>query len=270
MRLGTALFALAAAVIVAAWSGSAPGRMPQSPLRAGEKLYCVSYAPFRGDQTPLDRPADRAAQIEEDLAAAQPDHRLRPHLFDRSRPRPDPGDRPTHGLKVLQGFWLSSQPDQDRKQIDTAVALAKRYPDIIRAVVVGNEVLLRGEMSAADLARTIREVKARVTGAGDLCRRLGILAAQPRGGGGGRFHHHPYPALLGGLPDPGRAGGAPMSTRSAQMVGGLPGQGDPDRRNRLAERRADARGRVAVAGQPGARDPGRAGAGQARAASAST
>ena len=67
-----------------------------------------------------------------------------------------------HGLKVMQGLWLSSQPDENRVQIDTTVALAKQYPDVIRAVVVGNEVLLRGEMSAADLADTIREVKAQV------------------------------------------------------------------------------------------------------------
>ena len=42
------------------------------------------------------------------------------------------------------------------------VALANKYPGTIRAVVVGNEVLLRGEMSATDLAATIRAVKARV------------------------------------------------------------------------------------------------------------
>ncbi len=83
-----------------------------------------------------------------------------------------------HGLKVIQGLWLSSHPDKNRDQIETAVALAKRYPDTIRAVVVGNEVLLRGEMSGDDLAATIREVKVAGAGAGDLCRRLGVLAAQ--------------------------------------------------------------------------------------------
>ena len=67
-----------------------------------------------------------------------------------------------HGLKVMQGLWLSSLPDLSRKQIEVAVALANRYPDVIQAVVVGNEVLLRGEMSAPALAETIREVKARV------------------------------------------------------------------------------------------------------------
>ena len=33
---------------------------------------------------------------------------------------------------------------------------------MIEAVIVGSEVLLRGEMSAPELARTIREVKGRV------------------------------------------------------------------------------------------------------------
>src|SRR5262249_42528554 len=67
-----------------------------------------------------------------------------------------------YGIKVLQGLWLSSLPDLSRKQIETAVALANRYPDVIEAVIVGNEVLLRGEMSAPDLVKLIREVKARV------------------------------------------------------------------------------------------------------------
>src|SRR4030095_8291207 len=52
--------------------------------------------------------------------------------------------------------------DLSRKQVESAVALAQRFPDVIVGVVVGNEVLLRGEMSAPDLVRTIRAVKAQV------------------------------------------------------------------------------------------------------------
>ena len=68
-----------------------------------------------------------------------------------------------HGMKVLQGIWLSHKPDENRRQIATAIALAKKYPDVIRAIVVGNEVLLRGDMSVTDLAAIIREVKAQVS-----------------------------------------------------------------------------------------------------------
>ena len=67
-----------------------------------------------------------------------------------------------HGLKVLHGVWLSNKPDKNRRQIATTAALAKEYADVISAVIVGNEVLLRGEMSATDLMAAIREVKAQV------------------------------------------------------------------------------------------------------------
>src|SRR5262249_20485134 len=39
------------------------------------------------------------------------------------------------------------------------IALAKNYRDVIAAIVVGNEVLLRGELAAPDIAEVLREVK---------------------------------------------------------------------------------------------------------------
>ncbi len=164
MRLGLACLAVSAMVITAAWAWlGSPLPMPQSPLQPGEKLYCLSYAPFRGGQTPLD-PATQVstAQIEEDLARlARLTDCVRTYSVDYGLDQ-IAGIAARHGLKVMQGLWLSSQPDKNRVQIETAVALAKAYPGTIRAVVVGNEVLLRGEMSATDLANTIRAVKARV------------------------------------------------------------------------------------------------------------
>ena len=137
--------------------------MPPSPLAAGEKLYCISYAPFRRDQNPFgpDVPID-PRQIDEDLAQLkQITDCIRTYSVDHGLDQiPEIAKR--HGLKVLQGLWLSSLPELSRKQVDTAVALAKRFPDVIAAVIVGNEVLLRGEMSAPQLARIIREVKAQV------------------------------------------------------------------------------------------------------------
>src|SRR5262245_48091642 len=62
----------------------------------------------------------------------------------------------------MQGLWFSIHPAKNTYQIETAIALANKYPGTIRAVVVGNEVLLRGDMTATDLARTVRAVKTRV------------------------------------------------------------------------------------------------------------
>lgn len=165
MGVAVALFAVAATAIVAAWGwlGMAVD-MPQAPIGPGERLHCVSYAPFRGEQNPFgpDVPID-PRQIDEDLAQLkQIANCVRTYSVDHGLDQiPEIARR--HGLKVMQGLWLSSLPDLSRKQVEGAVALAKRYPDVIEAVIVGNEVLLRGEMSAPQLVRTIREVKAQVT-----------------------------------------------------------------------------------------------------------
>jgi exo-beta-1,3-glucanase (GH17 family) len=163
--LAAALFAGVAGIIVAGWAWlGLPVEMPQAPVGPGEKLECISYAPFRGEQNPFgpDIPID-IRQIEEDLAQLkQVTSCIRTYSIDHGLDQiPEVARR--HGLKVMQGLWLSSLSDLSRKQIEGAVALAKRYPDVITAVIVGNEVLLRGEMSAPQLARTIREVKAQVT-----------------------------------------------------------------------------------------------------------
>jgi exo-beta-1,3-glucanase (GH17 family) len=164
MRLGLVCLALSAPIIagVWAWLGN-PILMPQAPLKAGEKLYCVSYAPFRGLQTPFDPSiVIPASQIEEDLGLlARLTDCVRVYSVDQGLDQVA-GIAAKHGLKVLQGFWLSTDPAKNRAQIETAVALANRYPDTIRALIAGNEVLLRGEMSATDLVATIRAVKARV------------------------------------------------------------------------------------------------------------
>ena len=133
--------------------------MPPSPLDPGEKLYCVSYAPFRGAQTPLDLSTKIDARADRrGPGAACENHRLRAHLFGRFAGLDQiPEIAQRHGLKVLLGLWVSSFPDRTQYQITTGIALANRFPDTVRAVIVGNEALLRGEVSAATLARIHRE-----------------------------------------------------------------------------------------------------------------
>jgi exo-beta-1,3-glucanase (GH17 family) len=165
MGMASAFFALVAAAIVGTWSFiGAAVQMPQSPFAPGEKLACVSYAPFRGAQNPFgpDIPID-PRQIDEDLAQLkQVANCVRTYSTDHGLDQiPEIARR--HGLKVMQGLWLSNQPELSRKQIESGIALANRFPDVIQALIVGNEVLLRGEMSAPDLIRTIREVKAKVS-----------------------------------------------------------------------------------------------------------
>lgn len=145
------------------WLGT-PVRMPPSPLGAGEKLYCVSYAPFRGQQSPLD-PSIRvtAAQIDDDLARLSRVTDCVRTYSTRNGIDQVPEIAARHGMKVIQGIWLGGNHTAWERDIAVGVGLAQRFPDVIRAVVAGNEVLLRGEMTANDLAATIRRIKAQIS-----------------------------------------------------------------------------------------------------------
>lgn len=143
------------------WIGAAV--IVPSSQAGPQKLACVSYAPFRGGQTPLD-PTMRVTrgQIEEDLRRLAPvTGCIRTYSISNGLDQiPQVAER--LGFKVIQGLWLSSDRTRNRIEIDGAIGLAKRYPQVISAVVVGNEVLLRGELSAGDLAKIMHEVKAAV------------------------------------------------------------------------------------------------------------
>jgi exo-beta-1,3-glucanase (GH17 family) len=65
------------------------------------------------------------------------------------------------GLKVLQGIWLGRDRADNRREIEAALKLARRHPGLIEAFIVGNEALLRGELSAADIKTYLEEVRRR-------------------------------------------------------------------------------------------------------------
>ena len=165
MHKTVSLFTLTAAIIVAAWWWlGAAVKMPPSPLDPGEKLYCISYAPFRGPQSPLDLTTKiEPWQIEQDLAQlSRIADCVRTYSVDFGLDRvPDIARK--YGLKVLLGLWVSSHADRTKYQIDMGVSLARRFPDVVRAVIVGNEALLRGEVSPDTLGDHIRGVKSRVS-----------------------------------------------------------------------------------------------------------
>src|SRR6516165_10724554 len=106
MKLPAALFAVAATTIsVAWWWLGATVEMSHPQSGSGAKLHCVSYAPFRGSQTPLgpDIPID-PDQIEQDLSQlSKVTDCIRTYSVDHGLDRiPEIAER--HGIKVLQGL----------------------------------------------------------------------------------------------------------------------------------------------------------------------
>ena len=152
------------AVAAAWWWLATPIHLARAPIDPGAKLLCVSYAPFRDAQTPLS-PATHieAEQIAQDLAQlAKISDCVRTYSIENGLDQV-PAQAAKVGLKVIQGIWLGSNRLKNLAQISTAVGLTREFPGVISSLVVGNEVLLRGEMTSADLAANIRSVKSQVT-----------------------------------------------------------------------------------------------------------
>ena len=164
LRTPVALLLICLGAIAAVWWWLAtPITLARAPIDPDAKLMCVSYAPFRGDQTPLSPvariPAEQIAQDLEQLAKIS--DCVRTYSNENGLDQV-PELAAKVGLKVIQGIWLSNNRLKNLAQISTAVRLTKEYPATITSLVVGNEVLLRGEMTSTDLAATIRSVKAQV------------------------------------------------------------------------------------------------------------
>ncbi len=131
-----------------------------------DRLSCVSYAPYhKPHQTPLEQSTRiSAAQIEADLTSlAQRFDCVRIYSVDQGLhevPRVAQG----LGIKVLLGMWIGRKQSDNEKELIRVVDLARKYPETIRAIVVGNEVLLRGEQPASAMKTYIERVKLAVPG----------------------------------------------------------------------------------------------------------
>jgi exo-beta-1,3-glucanase (GH17 family) len=142
------------------WQGRAVS-MVDAPT---DRLPCVSYAPFRGAETPFDESYVASPErIEEDLSQLAAISRcVRTYSIDQGLDQV-PAIAERLGLKVMLGVWIGRDNARNAAEIERAVALAHAYPETIRMIVVGNEVLLRREQPAAELARLIGQVRSSVS-----------------------------------------------------------------------------------------------------------
>src|SRR6202049_3636813 len=111
-RTPLALLLLSLGSIAAVWWWLAtPIALSRAPIDPDAKLLCVSYAPFRGDQTPLS-PTTHVApeQIAQDLAQlAKISDCVRTYSIENGLDQV-PELAAKVGLKVIQGIWLRRNP----------------------------------------------------------------------------------------------------------------------------------------------------------------
>ncbi len=130
----------------------------ESPSQA---YPCLSYAPFRRDgHTPFDPTLrlrdDELRQDLQLLKALTPC--IRVYGMGNGQER-IPALAAEMGLQLVLGAWISRDREASRQELQTALSMARTYPEVVRMIMVGNEVLLRQERSPAELAALIREVR---------------------------------------------------------------------------------------------------------------
>ncbi|GLQ49062.1 glycoside hydrolase family 17 [Dyella flava] len=141
------------------WNVGRPVTLPDAP---SDRIACVSYAPFRKPgETPFNQHyIITPERIDEDL-------RTLSQRFDCVRTYSQsnglnavPAIAARYHMQVLMGIWLGSVEKLNEQDVAMGIATANANPKVIRGIVVGNEVLLRGDLSPKRLIQYIQTVRA--------------------------------------------------------------------------------------------------------------
>ncbi|HAH10430.1 MAG TPA: hypothetical protein DCL48_10035, partial [Alphaproteobacteria bacterium] len=79
----------------------------------------------------------------------------------------------THGLTVSLGLWLSGDHAANEREIDLALQILRENHRGVERIFVGNEAVLRGDLTAEEVAGYMRRVKRA------LPRRIDVSTAEP-------------------------------------------------------------------------------------------
>ena len=125
------------------------------------KLQCVSYAPYydKGQSPFIEGMWITPAQIDQDLALlARISHCVRTYSVGQGMDYvPEAASK--LGMKVYLGAWIGWTEVDNIKEIKLASAKANAYSDTVKALIIGNEVFLRGEQNENAMRRYLRLAK---------------------------------------------------------------------------------------------------------------
>jgi exo-beta-1,3-glucanase (GH17 family)/cellulose synthase/poly-beta-1,6-N-acetylglucosamine synthase-like glycosyltransferase len=161
MKLSSFIIASVFALITyGLWAGlNRPVHEPLWP----ERVQGMAFSPFRAGQDPAEQRLPSAAEIDNDLRlladAAVNTVRTYSALGSLAE---IPRLAEQHHIRVVVGAWLDRQRDTNRQEIEAAVDLAKTHTNVIR-VIVGNETLLRGDLTVPELTAELDRVREAVS-----------------------------------------------------------------------------------------------------------
>ncbi|MGE5517891.1 MAG: exo-beta-1,3-glucanase [Bacteroidota bacterium] len=131
-------------------------------LTFNEPFPSVSFAPFRRGQSPISKDYPSPQQIDEDLHSLVGVAKGVRTYTSREGMEVVPELARKYGIEVTHSAWLGKKLDVNAAEVDNLIAAANQYPDSIKRVIVGNEVLLRQDLKPDELIAYIRKVRAAV------------------------------------------------------------------------------------------------------------
>ncbi|NLD69684.1 MAG: glycosyltransferase, partial [Limnobacter sp.] len=130
---------------------------PVAPPDVDHRIAGLAYNGFQRWDDPFARKYPTAEQIDADLALlAGLTQRIRTYSSSEIPELPTLAER--HGLRVTAGVWLDRRPANNRRELEAA-RLAVKTSSSIDRLMVGNEVLLRGDLTVQQLIAALVEMR---------------------------------------------------------------------------------------------------------------
>jgi len=157
-----AWFALLASVLIAGalWVQIARPRALQVEWRG--PLKSASFAPFRDGQSPLEEIFPSIQQIEEDLARLIGKFEGVRTYTATGGMEAVPALAAKHGFALTHSAWLGRDAAANERELRALIHTARRYPDAVKRVIVGNEVLLREDLGPEELIAVLDRVRSAI------------------------------------------------------------------------------------------------------------
>jgi exo-beta-1,3-glucanase (GH17 family)/cellulose synthase/poly-beta-1,6-N-acetylglucosamine synthase-like glycosyltransferase len=131
---------------------------PEPPWPA--RIQGFAFSPYRGGQSPLEEQLPSVAEIDADLALlAGKTYAVRSYSTEGTLAE-IPRLAQAHGINVALGAWIDARLDNNESEVQRLIDVAAANPRNVVRAIVGNEVLLRGDVDEERLAGYLDRVRA--------------------------------------------------------------------------------------------------------------
>ena len=158
-RINVTITVAIAALTISLWAWiNRPDTEPPWP----EMIQGFSFSPMRADDNPMLGKYPTLEEIEQDLILLKgKTHAVRTYTLEGPLAE-IPALAAKHGINVALGAWIDARLQKNEGEISKLLQVAHQHKRNVVRVIVGNEVLLRGDIPKAQLIKYLDKVRSRI------------------------------------------------------------------------------------------------------------